>query len=218
MHSILALTERDRAILEALGLRVRLFSLAQLSDGYFSGFDCAAKRRVKQLSASRLVDTQSVVTRKLPEFDVPLVRWAPGDSRPNFGQVAAKLQHRWSFLRTRTTKVVTLGKNGARLSGMPPRTRLRQPLHVAHDLALAELFVRYRSRYPEIAASWIGEDIFGTLCRDFHVAGGAVPDALIVDPEHRPTRAIEIGGVYSQRRIASLHRSLSKRELPYELW
>ena len=215
---VLQISERDRAILEALGLRVRLFSFAQLCDGYFSGIDSATHRRLEQLSASRLLETQSVVARKLPDLEVPLVRWAPGDAKPNFGHVAANLRHRWSVRRTRTTKVVTLGKNGARLLGMPFRARLRQPLHVAHDLALAELFVLYRSRFPEIAGSWIGEDAFGICSRGFHVGGGAVPDALIVDSEYRPTRAIEIGGVYSERRIASLHRSLSKKELPYELW
>lgn len=215
---VLQLTERDCLLLETLSVRVRILTVAQVGEAYFDDNYSGTTRRLKQLSRNGFIEIQRLVSRSLPELDRPIASWSPGESPPNPRQIAGLLQRRWSTLASRTTRIVSLGKRGARLSGVKHRDGCRHPLHVAHDLGVAKVFLRYLAKQPELADAWIGEDAFSQFGLGSQISGGVVPDALIVDSQRRPVLGVEVGGLYSPRRIGAIHRSFFEKELPYELW
>ena len=85
--------------------------------------------------------------------------------------------------------------------------------HRNHDLLLAAVYIRYRTKKPELAALWHGEDAVAIAER-----GVKNPDALLIDDAGHVTRVIESAGRYSLRQLESFHRHCQTAELPYELW
>lgn len=170
------------------------------------------------LSDAGLLTVRELVARVTPTFTAPLLTWEPGQAAPNFGKYSFTLMSRWKRQACNATRVIFLGKVASKLIGGGHRRGLKSSLQVGHDLALTEVFIHYRSVAPQMAQYWVVED----RLLDFGVAlprrGHAVPDAMLIDEQSQPIRAIELGGLYSPERLQKLHESFSSRRLSYELW
>ena len=71
---------RDREILQALALKVRLFSLAQIAATWWKPTDTGralARRRLMKLSQAGMLKRLRVLARPLPELTGPLGRLEP---------------------------------------------------------------------------------------------------------------------------------------------
>ena len=89
------LTPRDRAIVQALVQKVRLFSQRQIVDHWWNGELANSRRRLKRLADRKLLHRIVVMARPAPAFESPLIIWRPGDVAPNFGKIAYRCSARW---------------------------------------------------------------------------------------------------------------------------
>jgi hypothetical protein len=81
----LHLTLRDKALLQALAQKVRLFSQRQIADHWWDGELANSRRRLRRLADRGLVQRITVFARPIPVLASPLASWRPGDSAPHFG-------------------------------------------------------------------------------------------------------------------------------------
>ena len=88
MSDALHLTPRDRAIMQALVQKVRLFSQRQIVDHWWNGELANSRRRLKRLADRNLLQRSFVMARPAPAFESPLVTWRPGDAAPDFGKIS----------------------------------------------------------------------------------------------------------------------------------
>jgi hypothetical protein len=86
-------------------------------------------------------------------------------------------------------------------------------LHRDHDLLLAEVYVHYCRHSPQLAARWLGEDVFPKA--GFRVKD---PDAFLFADDGRPERVIESAGRYGRAQVQAFHEHCIEFDLPYELW
>ena len=93
--------------------------------------------------------------------------------------------------------------------------RLRQPMQLQHDLAVTAVYIARQKDTPE-DETWVGEDAYRVLLHPRALV--KVPDALIVDQQHKPRRVVELGGMYGPRRLRGFHRYWASRRIPYEIW
>lgn len=213
MSPLLHLQPRDREVLQALAHQVRLFSQRQIADNFWEGALPNARRRMKQLAEQALVSKITVQARTAPSLESPLASWRPGDSVPEFGQIAYRCQARWRLrpVRPCTTWVVT--EQGAQHFGGVRRGTLQHPTQATHDLGVAAVWLRLRQIAPQWAAAWRGEDVLAHTRR-----GEKVPDAFLVDAAGQIVAVIEFGGGYDADRVAAFHTDCAQRGLPYQLW
>ena len=203
-------TEEDEALLNMLTTKVRLLSLEQVAKAW-AGDKKYVRRRLRRLSSLGLIAIEPVNVRPMIELATPIVRWLPGDDKPNFHKTSYRLQSRWKGdLVTLTACWATKQAShiyGGRGGGPPHRSQL------THDLHLSEVFVQLLRGFPEHAKCWVGEDSApGTNAHD------KVPDALLLDSCGKPDRVIEFGGAYGARRVELFHNTCSEKGLAYELW
>ncbi len=104
---------------------------------------------------------------------------------------------------------------------------LRRPLHASHELALADVYLHFRTDRPTDAKYWLAEHAYRqphSQERLISMEGspfalvGQKPDALLVDENGVVVKAIELGGVYNAKRLERFHRWCQRRRLPYEIW
>jgi hypothetical protein len=203
------LTEIDRRVLDALTLRVRVADEGQLAAACGEG----VPRRLSQLRMRGLLERGTVAVRR-PAVESPVWVWNPGNAAPYAGRLAWTLQKRWKGISPQVVTVWWGTERAARLMG-GVGGRLRQPLQVAHDLGVADIyFRRLAAGTPD--GDWIGEDHYR---REFRPRRGEkVADAVELDPSGGIARVIEFGGAYPARRVREFHRYWSRRQIPYELW
>lgn len=213
----LQLSSRDRQILDALATQVRAFTVDQVAAGYFAGDQDNARRRLRRLAHHHWLDLRSAHVRLVPPLEKPLWQWAPGEARPNYGAISARLRRRWSNQPNRSIQLVGLGATAAKCYGLRHRKRIGHPLQLGHDIALTEVFLLFREQFSGDSYQWLGEDA-ATRWNLSDPRAGAVPDALLLDDAGNTDRAIELGGLYSPQRIATLHQAFSTREIGYEIW
>lgn len=200
-------------LIESLTCRVRVMSLDQVRRAW--GDEAAVgpsiDRALRQLIDAGLVvgAVRSVAIARIGP--TPVFAWRPGDSSPDSELIAAIVASRWPEAATSTPLLAATPKAcrlfGAAGGGLPPAS------HLGHDLILAEVFTRYRSSKPSIAAAWIGENATSMAER-----GVKNPDAFVVDESGERVAVIESGGRYSAKQIQSFHDHCQSAALPYELW
>ena len=212
-----SLTQRDHKILDCLANRVRLLTTDQLSRAFFDGDDRYAKRRSNVLLKAGLLKVSSLVARISPPLDHPLYCWRPGMETPNYNHFSVLLRRRWGRQPSREASIFILGKNANNLVGGRYLGRIKNALQIGHDLALSEVFLHYLRVEPELTRSWFVEDRINKSTLPSK-RGIAIPDAMLVDRSGKPIRAIELGGVYSVKRLRTLHQTFSNWGLSYELW
>jgi len=210
------LTERDREIVGMLCCRVRIVSLSQVANHWWSeakqGLE-NARRRLSTLVDAGLLKHEHVMARPLPQLSAPVLSWKPGDSDPAFGSVAWQLQSRWKK-EPRKTRVYFATTRAANLFGGRAAGRIKQEFQATHDLGVCEMYLQLRDQQPEKALRWIGEDAVAP-----HRRGQKLPDAIIAHAaDERPQLVLEFGGAYDKDRLIDFHADNEERELPYEIW
>jgi hypothetical protein len=213
---VAAMTERDTEILVALCTKVRLFTLDQVADGWWSHVanpKSLTRRRLGKLAEVELVKQQRVLAAPLPPMREPIIRWRPGDPAPDAGAVAWKLQTRWSTGAQPTT-VFTSTPKSARLFGGKPSEKLKSNLQVTHDLGVSGMYLQLLRTDRSAAQQWIGEDILAP-----YRFRQKLPDAVLAERAGAtPQLVLEFGGSYDKPRVQSFHDDCARRSLPYELW
>lgn len=211
------LTARDCELLESLARKVRAFSVPQVARGWWAASQnpiTSARRRLRQLTDAGFVKVLAVYAAPLLDLTTPLYAWREGCPAPDFAALAWRLQSRWPEVAAQPTEVVLAAPAANNEFGGPvSRTRFTSH-HAAHDLHVAELYLRFREDRPNELAGWLGEDIrpkSGYRLKD--------PDVLI---EHGPGRrplVVEFGGrSYEAAHLRTFHEDCAARGRDYELW
>lgn len=209
------LTPRDLNLMGALNNQVRLLTLAQIAEGWWSpnrtGRKNAAKR-LKLLAGASFLNISVALARPLLAIEAPEVAWRMGDPPPQFGQHSWRLKVRWS-LGPRRIRVYYSGPRSLGLLGGATPGMIKNLCQVTHDLHVGQVLLVFRRRWPEHAAAWVGEDVVAPLR-----IGQILPDAMLIDTAGMPYRAVEFGGGYPPRRLQAFHDDCARRNLPYEIW
>lgn len=208
----IALTARDRRLIEVLSLRVRVLSLDQVARRFWSGAtqgDRLARTRLAKLQDAGLVTTFERPIRPLLGLAEPLAIWRPHRPPPDFAAIARHLASRWPDDAHRTV-CVTATDDGARgVAGVraaaPPADS-----EVNHDLHVAEVYFQMVELLPARASTWTLET------RLPKGQGIKVPDAIVRDGLDRT--AIEFGGRYGRKKLESFHAYCRDKQMGYELW
>lgn len=206
------LTSRDQEILDTLARRVRTLSLGQIAREWWRGEQGGARRRLRSLQSAGLVELQPAFAHPEPRLGSRLLAWSPGDKPPALRGLARVLAQRWPEPPRRTVLVIASAATGESLGGVGGR--FPGPSETSHDVALAAVFLQFRSKAPSHANGWISE---GTLQRRGWGRGSRLPDAVVFQDE-RPAFAVEFAGEYSHPKLSGFHRFCEERGLPYELW
>ncbi len=207
-------TKRDNQLQRILCEKVRALTLRQIAHEFFSGDMANANRRLRTLVTSGVLVRRKLIVRCLPATTSPLQTWTPGQSAPNFFGLAHRVSKRWLSLPTRPTVVFMSASRFASAVGRRAKGKLTHPLQLSHDLCLSAVYLHFRRTQPQLARKWRGEDCATASCS----RSGAKPDAWIVNDSNIPELAIEVGGVYSAKRLEKFHRHCLARSLPYEIW
>lgn len=209
-----AWTHRDLDILEALAVKIRMLTIAQVAELWWpeGRYQFAnARRRMIRLARAKLVLRYQVNVHPRIPLSGPVVDWKPGDELPEFAAVSTRLKNRWS-LPAEPTTVFLASKRSANLFGTYAGP-LKDPVQATHDVHLSDIFLWYRQHKPWFCGAWVGEDALkkaGTGVKD--------PDAFLLRPDGRISRVIDFGGKYSSARVREFHNHCARRDLPYELW
>lgn len=205
-------TQLEIEIMTALTCQVRVFSDSQLIRGWRTEhLTETLALSIRKLNAAQLIRSEkwSVV---LPMIgNAPILTWKPEHSDPDTWPLSKQIRGRWN----RETSIVTVYQAtelAGRLFGARSGHESRA-IEQRHDLLLAEVFVLYRLRMPELARRWVGENAMPVAER-----GVKNPDAFLLDEHYRPRRVIESAGSYSQHQVDTFHRYCRQSNLPYELW
>ena len=212
------LTETDRRVLHTLTHCVRVADGDQLA----TVSQAQVERRLVSLRERGLLNNGAVTVRR-PQPTAPVWNWQPGDPAPAAGPLAWQLQKRWQVCAPQTINVWWATSDAARLMG-GVGGRLRQPLQVAHDLGVTDVYSRFVAADPGTAGpagtnptgTWMGEDNYRREFRPLRKV--KVPDAVVLDADGDIERVIEFGGAYPARRVEAFHRYWSRQQIPYEVW
>ena len=208
------LTERDREILIALTLKVRLLSLHQIARTWWK--DSATgiantRKRIKQLEdAGYIARVTSHIHPELP-LEAPLIVWRPGDPDPNFQAIAYQLKIRWNQAIQPTLIFIATQKAARVFGGFGGK--LHKPLQTTHDLHVGSIYLKLLQTDPEAAKAWISEEQFAPERRH-----QKLPDAVLQDASGAIVLVIEFAGSYDAKHVERVHVDSVKRALPYELW
>lgn len=212
---MVVLTKRDDEILDALTIRIRLLSLEQVTAMWWNETPTGltnARKRLQTLVDRHMLCRLQVFARPLPSLAQPIAKWRPRSPAPCFGQVAWRLQSRWTK-PPRLTTVYIATRRCANFYGGRRKGELTHEFQATHDLALAQLYLSLKRKAPQKAQQWFGEDM---LRRQFRTKQ---PDAVIAEsPTARPRLVVEFGGAYDMPRVAAFHKHCKKMKLPYEIW
>jgi hypothetical protein len=208
------LTPRDRSILATLTSKVRLVTLHQVAATWWSGSGALpnARQRVRRLRQADLLDARSLPAHPLLPLAAPIFTWAPGQPDPDCGAMAYHLQHRWTTQYQPTTVYFATHRAALHL-GAPAPGRVEHPDQVTHDLHVSALYLRLRREHPDLAAAWVGEDVFAA-----EREGQKLPDAVLKDSRGRVVLVIEFGGKYDPDRVRAFHDDCRRRQHSYQLW
>ena len=207
-------TTRDMEILEVLTFKVRLLTQRQVAREWWGGGPYAlgsSRERIRKLERAGLVARTTLNARPLLELDQPVCRWQPGAPAPDADAVAHRLQSRWTEAPRTTAAIHATQKTADQLGGIGGPVRHR--LQATHDLHLAEVYLNFRANSPDLAAAWVGEDVFAPSRK-----GEKLPDAILRDSAGNILLVIEFGGKYDASRVRIFHDDCAIRGTPYELW
>jgi hypothetical protein len=206
-------TNRELDIVDALTRRVRLMTLSQIGQTWWSelGSQKAVRRELKRLREGGLVQRTIINAHPRLALKSPVAVWQPNHVEPDLQRVAERIRGRWRH-GAEPTEVYWASSQAANLFGSAAG-QLPNVLQRDHDLLLGEVYVFYRLRRPDLVHRWAGEDVFpkaGYRIKD--------PDAFLFDDSGKPMRVIESAGRYGVRQIESFHQHCVEQDLPYELW
>lgn len=205
--------ERDREILQALSINVRLFSQTQIADHWFEGDKANTRRRLRQLADENLIIGVMVRARTLPDLIRPVITWRPGDGEPNFAKASYSLRGRWTGRSVRTVSTYVATERASRLYGGRGYGELKKPTQAGHDLGVSQIWLQLAESSPAWAEAWRGEDVMAHTRR-----GQKLPDGFVVNSKNEVVCVMEFGGSYDQQRVKAFHEDCCERDLPYQMW
>ncbi len=208
------LTNRDTEILSTLTKRVRVLSELQIAQRWWTSSTHAcssARRSLKRLIDARLLATGVGMAHPLISLESPVVAWTPGSPVPDAEQTAYRLQSRWSLAPVSTRWFSATRRAGSLTGGFGGRTPRASDL--AHDIHLAQLYMRLEGKQPRVAATWTSETELYTLGMG---RNKRLPDAMVREDDS--WRVIEFGGAYSSDKVRAFHDFCSDCGLGYEIW
>lgn len=208
------LTTRDTEILSTLTKRVRILSEPQIAQRWWTSSTNArssARRSLKRLIDTGLLETGVGLSHPLIPLASPVVAWTPGSPVPDAEQSAYRLQSRWSLPPVSTRWFSATRRAGSLTGGFGGRTPRASEL--THDIHLAELYMRLEGQHPPLAATWTSETELYMLGMG---RNGRLPDAMVREGES--WRVIEFGGAYSSDKVRAFHEFCSDCGLGYEIW
>src|SRR5262249_1528923 len=154
------MTDRHWDLVEALALRVRLFSDEQAMR--FLGLrDLSGYRHFLQpLEAAGYVERRTFWAKPVPEMREPLLSFDESSMRlltlfvddlPNlFDRVLDSAHVRWANVSAVPTRCVIATNRGGHLFGCRHRGQLGKPLQASHDLAVSQVFVATRHEQADL--------------------------------------------------------------------
>lgn len=223
----LRLGAREQELLHLLTEKAPVLSLRQIADNFFAGDKGNAVRSLSRMLTRQLLSSQPLSARTPPAITAPLVVWTPGQNPPSTTRLSYQLGRRWARQGVRTHQCYLIGPRYGALTGISNPSRLRRPLHASHELALADVYLHFRTDRHTDAKYWLAEHAYRqphSQERLISMEGspfalvGQKPDALLVDENGVVVKAIELGGVYNAKRLERFHRWCQRRRLPYEIW
>jgi hypothetical protein len=209
------LNPRDIDILDALSIRVRLFSVAQVARtwwGSTSAPESNAQKRLKLLEAAGLVTRFNLMARPELPLEAPVLIWEPGQATPDLGAASYQLQSRFTAPLQTTPCVIATSRAATKFGGYGGR--FPKYAEQTHDVHVAAMYLRYRSLRPDLIRHWISEEIIKRTRQK--IKGDKLPDAMIRTGDYE--RVIEFGGEYEKEKLIAFHDYCVKKDLPYELW
>jgi len=209
----LALSDRDRQLLQALVEKVRLFGLRQIAQHWWNDEMANARRRLRRLASAGLITRITVQARPLPQLLGPIASWKPGAPVPEFGPAAHQLQTRWLKRPVRASTAYIATQRASQLFGGTARGELKHATQATHDLGVSAVWLRLHDRAPEWADAWRSEDLLAHTRR-----GEKLPDAFLLNTAGDTVCVVEFGGSYDTRRVREFHEDCADRGLPYQIW
>ncbi|NOT01219.1 MAG: hypothetical protein HOP29_11390 [Phycisphaerales bacterium] len=214
MVTRIELTPRDTDIVGILARRVRLLSIDQLARTFWKEVARpvdAANRRVAALTKEGLLERLTVLAHPEIDLPAPVAVWKRGEAAPDFDALAYRLRKRWNLPPRSTPVVIASAGAGEWLGGRGGRRPRRS--EATHDLHLTAVYLKMRAEQPKRAARWISEAII-------QAEGGGrdekLPDAIIRN--RAGATAIEMGGLYTAKKLAAFHDDCARRGMAYEIW
>lgn len=206
-----ALTDRDRELLETLSRRVRALSADQIARTWWSGARRSALARMRVLESAGYVRSRDALVHPELRLSAPMVSWRPPEPTPPFGIVAHRLRTRWT--REAEPEIIfVIEERVATTFGGSPAPPLRTD-ELTHDLHLAGVYLHYREHAPDMAPTWVGERVIRKTRTAY---AGPVPDAVI--GSGTSMRYVEFAGAYTKERLLTFHTFCKAQNRPYELW
>jgi hypothetical protein len=213
-------TKRDLEILDALTRRIRVLSLDQIARTWWQDAgnrNRVAENRLRELAGENLLHLERAPAHPELTLEAPVTVWTTNDPEPEWGAVSYKLQTRWRS-HPETTLCVSASKTAVNRfgghGGRPPRSVER-----THDIHMAQVYLIYREKYPELLAHWVFEEkIKAERRREAREAtyGQKLPDVIL--RSGRDIRVVEFGGAYGKDKLVSFHRYCKEHAFPYEIW
>jgi hypothetical protein len=209
------LSPRDKEILDALSIRVRLFSVAQIARTWWSETadpEANARERLRSLERAGLVSRFTIMSRPELPLEAPVLVWEPGHPAPDLGAASYKLQSRFSAALEKTSCVIAAARAATVFGGYGGR--FPRQAEQTHDVHVAAMFPKYRSLRPDLIKHWISEEVIKRTRPK--IKGEKLPDAMIRTETYE--RVIEFGGEYGKEKLIKFHEYCAAKKLPYEIW
>ena len=209
------MTPRERELVSALALKIRLLSFDEILRSWWPASKSAttnARRRLTELVNDGLLVRERAHARPRLPLEAPIFRWKPGEAAPDYGKLSWTVKSRWTE-PPREVTVYLASRRAAAIFGGKANGKIKNPSQATHDIHLGALYLKLCREAPTIAAGWIGEDILAPT-REHQ----KLPDAILHDGDGRPRLVVEFGGAYPAERLQAFHEDCAARELPYELW
>lgn len=207
------LTERDRALMHTLSVKVKLLPLGHVRAMWWQA-DARGRempRRLAALEAAGWVERRTVVGRMFLGSPEPLATWAPKQLPPDFADVVWRARRR-ALSAVAAVRVVRVTPAAASMSG--GAVRVVRPSEVSHDLMVAGVYAALVARGDARAAKWRGESVLeAPWGRD----GSPMPDAVIALPG-REILVEVVGSSYTPGDLRTLHEFCVLKGVTYELW
>lgn len=213
---VASLSAVEEQVLDALTLRVRLLSVAQVARTWWPDSrhrNAHARRVLRNLEREGLIRRTTLCAHPELSLTTPVSTWSPGLRPPEASQLSRSLQRRWCDPPL-LVDVALATQAAANFFGGVARTDPKR-VEQTHDLHLSTVFLVHRSRDPLLVSHWISE---GRIHRSRPDAPGEkLPDAMIQLP-NGARRVIEFGGAYRPPKLQAFHAFCEARALPYEIW